>query len=96
MNNKDICWNFKKIYVYTFAFSENYKTQMMPCWEVTHRSHNHTVAKFKCELSPLHTLVKNRKQNDKPLLLPNSVKQKCRLRRSTATHIPGDCTWAIS
>lgn len=51
-----------KPHLCTFVFGGNYEAQqMMPCWEVTHRKHDHTIAKFKCEPSPLHTLVKSRK-----------------------------------
>lgn len=51
-----LCCNSLKVYVrppiyelrknHTFEFSENYRSLLMPYWEMTHRKHDHTVAKF--------------------------------------------------
>lgn len=39
----------------------------MLCWEVMHRKHDHTVAKFMCELlPPPHTGCRQEIQNAKP------------------------------
>lgn len=59
----------KQPHLYTFVFSENYKAQVMLCWEVTHQKCDHTIAKFNFELSHLHTLVKSRKYR---ITKPNS------------------------
>ena len=49
----------------------------MLCWEVMHRKHDHTVAKFMCELLLLHTPAAGRKYRTITPRPPALNKRKC-------------------